>query len=341
MLERFLIAWLTLLSAIAYFWPSLLGAFGEFTPEQLASLDPFTLSKGFLQPIFAVTMFCIGTLLPRNEVEQVFRRWPTVLGGTAIQFLVMPLSAFLIASLFDLSPSYRIGVILVGCVPGAMASNVVTLTARGNVSYSVSLTTAATLLSPLATPLILSAMIGDVAGDPSPGKKVWDLFCMVVAPVVTGHLFARPFPKFQSLMKIVGPRLANLTILWIIAVIVALNRKHLGEQGAGQLLLPLLLVNLVGYLAGYFGGATIGLDGPMRRALTLEVGMQNAGLGAVLASKWFPDQPEIAIPTAMYTFGCMFTGVLLAQVWLRFPPKDAEDTEPDSADKPSELPSDS
>jgi BASS family bile acid:Na+ symporter len=82
-----------------------------------------------------------------------------------------------------------------------------------------------------------------------------------------------------------------------------------------MLLLALVLLNGIGYLAGYGTGKLFRLDEPMRRALTIEVGMQNAGLGAVLAARLFPDSPAVAIPTVVYMFGCMLTGTLLAVYW--------------------------
>mgnify|MGYP002527554365 CR=1 FL=1 len=86
-------------------------------------------------------MFAIGMMLPRDEVRQVSRRWPVVLGGTVIQFATMPLLAFTIGTLWNIRGDAFLGLMLVGCVgcvPGAMASNVLTMNARGNVSYSVS-----------------------------------------------------------------------------------------------------------------------------------------------------------------------------------------------------------
>jgi BASS family bile acid:Na+ symporter len=119
--------------------------------------------------------------------------------------------------------------------------------------------------------------------------------------------------------------IANLTILWIIAVVVALNRAGLAHMDY-RLVLALLLVNVLGYLAGFFGGRLLGVDGPMRRALTLEVGMQNAGLGSTLATGLFSD-PATALPSALYTFGCMFTGTLLARLWASW-------GRPEAADEP-------
>ena len=301
MLQRFLLLWLTLLSLLAFRWT--------------ADFDPFVESKPWLGALIVVTMFCIGSLLPRDEVQQVLHRWPTVLGGTVIQYSTMPVLAFALAHAFRLEAQMLTGVILVGCVPGAMASNVLTLAARGNVSYSVSLTTAATLLSPLMVPLWLWLTLGaDRRLDlVDVGVR---LVVQVVLPVVGGHLLSRNWPAFQSAMRTWGPRLANGAILWIIAIVVGLNRERLGMVEA-TVLTTLLLVNCLGYAAGYLGARLLQLNSPMRKALTLEVGMQNAGLGTILALQLFPDSPETAIPTAAYTFGCMLTGTVLAQYWSR------------------------
>jgi BASS family bile acid:Na+ symporter len=117
-------------------------------------------------------------------------------------------------------------------------------------------------------------------------------------------------------MRVLGPIIANVTILWIIAVVVGLNRDRLSEVNAAVLIV-LLVVNLLGYTAGHFGAKMLRIPESMRRALTLEVGMQNAGLGTVLAIGLFPERPATAIPTAAYTFGCMLTGTMLAQWWAR------------------------
>jgi BASS family bile acid:Na+ symporter len=226
----------------------------------------------------------------------------------------MPLLAYWIGRLFGLEGPWMIGIVMVGCVPGAMASNVLTLVARGNVSYSVSLTTSATILSPIVVPFAMWLTLGQVLED-FPAKKVClDLCWMVVLPVVAGHLLSRSWSQWRAAAGRVGTIIANLTILWIIAVVVAKNRGQLADLES-VLLLALLTLNLGGYLAGYAGGHLIRLPASMRRALTLEIGMQNAGLGATLATQLFPHAPAVALPAAMYTFGCMFTGTVLARLW--------------------------
>ncbi len=313
MLQRYLLLWLILLSLLAFYWPQM------GVPEA----DPFVLTKtsGLLMPMIAVAMFAIGCLLPGDEIRQVARMWPAVLGGTAVQYSAMPLLAWSVGHALRLQPDLLIGVIMVGCVPGAMASNVLTLTARGNVSYSVSLTTSANLFSPLVVPLVLAGALGISGGASQSLDKLQvfrELVFSVVGPVLIGYLLCNFLPRFASLMTCVGPWIANGTILWIIAVVVGLNRDKLGSA-TPVMLLALLLINLLGYAAGWLGGSAMRLPVAMRRALTLEVGMQNAGLGTGLVLTLFPNQPAAAIPTAAYTFGCMFTGTVLAQIWSRQP----------------------
>lgn len=309
MLERLLLLWLVLISVLAYGWTA-------WFPD-LA--DPFVHSEPYLDWLIAATMLVIGSLLPRDEVREVFRNWPKVLGGTATQYTSMPLLAYVVGRLFGFEGATLTGVIMVGCVPGAMASNVLTLAARANVSYSVSLTTTATLLSPLAVPLALTLTLGQLRLFPR--EKVVEtgltLLVTVVLPVVVGYAMSRGWPRWESASRRFGSAVANLTILWIIAVVVALNRDRLVHFEVA-VLAALLVINLAGYTAGYAGGRLLRLPRPMRRALTLEVGMQNAGLGTFLVLKVFDEQPGAAIPTALYTFGCMFTGTVLARLWAEF-----------------------
>ena len=303
---RLVLPALLLISALAYTWPDLLGE----------GFDPFLLSKGWLWPLIASAMLLIGWLLPRDEVRQLADRWPSVLAGTVIQYSTMPLLAFGFGVLLAPDRDTLVGIILVGCVPGAMASNVLTLMARGHVSYSVSLTTMATLLSPLVVPLAMRLTLGRVDVEFPVGRTVAELVGYVVVPVLVGHLLGRRLSSWERLVGRFGPPVANLAILWIIAVVVASNRGRLTHPEP-RLLAALLGVNLFGYLAGYFGARLLRVSTAMRRALTLEVGMQNAGLGTTLALGLFPDRPAVAIPGALYTFGCMLTGTILAQIWGR------------------------
>jgi BASS family bile acid:Na+ symporter len=209
-----------------------------------------------------------------------------------------------------------IGTLIVGCVPDAMASSVLTLMARGNVSYSVSLTVASTLVSPLVVPGILYLALGQHVDFPAL-EATWKLCWMVVLPVVVGHLVSTCSKRFEEMARRAGPIVADATILWIIAVVVALNRQRLVSVDL-RLVGALLAVLLLGCAAGWAGALAMRLSTPMRRALVLGVGMQNAGLGTVLALGLFTDRPATAIPPAIYTFGSMFIGTLMARAWAEY-----------------------
>lgn len=329
MLQRHLLLWLILSSAIAIWWPSLWGhgrssdAENSETgaPSQFDPLLVYSAETGRPRPRFplgtvvAFTMFAIGTLLPRDEVAMVVQRWPTVLGGTTVQYTSMPLLAWGLATAFDLPRDLFVGIVLVGCVPGAMASNVLTLAARGNISYSVSLTTLATLLSPMVVPLALQLTLRTRASIDSVAISL-QLLREVVGPVIAGYVLCHVWERQALLFRRIAGPLANLAILWIIATVVALNRDRL-QQISSSILSVLVLLNFGGYLAGYLGASAMRLGDGMRKALTLEVGMQNAGVGTALAMKWFEETPTAAIPTAAYTFGCMLTGTMLAKWFAR------------------------
>ena len=311
MLGRYLLVWLSLLCFIALKWP-----------DWVAGFDPFAATKAYLGWMISATMFAIGCLLPRDEILEVLRRWPTVMGGTAVQYISMPFYAWSVGRLAGLPEDWMLGVILVGSVPGAMASNVLTLAARGNVSYSVSLTTTATLLSPVVVPMVLFLTLKqtnvDAAGIAT--QAFQNLLLQVFLPVVLGHLLARSLPMIEKWISRLAPVIANLVILWIIAVVVNANHKTLSEilNGSGLNLVGVLLaINVLGYAAGWAGGRLMNLPEGHRRALILEIGMQNAGLGTTLATQLFPSLPKVALPAALYTFGCMLTGTILAHYWSR------------------------
>ena len=317
-LTKYLLIWLVLVCLLAFFWSNIFGA--DF-------FNPFFLKDekargNLMSATISLTMLAVGSLLPFEEVKAVAKRWYKTLGGTCVQYLSMPLLAWGVAKLLHLEGAAFIGVVMAGCVPGAMASNVLTMTAKGNVSYSVGLTTLATLCSPIVVPATLEFFLEGSQIDFPAQKVMISLLETVVAPVIIGFTLARCFGWWRKLANAGAEIVANLAIIWIIAAVVSQNAANVSKTSSA-LLGAMLLLNVLGYLAGYFGGTALRLDAPMRRALTIEVGMQNAGLGTVLAMKYFPDQPEAALFCASYTFGCMFTGIILAQAF-RFAAESAE-----------------
>ena len=289
-------------------------------PRFSASFEPFRLHPDALLALVATTMFCLGVVVRPDELVELRRRPWTVLLGVLVQCTVMPAAAWCVVRGLSLSGPLAYGVMLCGCVPGAMASNVLTMTARGNVSYSVSLTSVATLLSPISVPATLLVIAGLSTGADvfKPGKMATTLLLTVVLPVVAGYLVKRSLRHWETWATRVAPPIATVALLWIIASVVAGNRERLA--GVSMLLIGgLLMMNIAGYCGGYAVGRIARMPESMCRALTLEVGMQNAGLGTALAASLFGGDSAAQIPTAAYTFGCMLTGTMAAAWWARRP----------------------
>lgn len=299
--------WLVVTSGIALVWPAADWGF-----------DPFASNAWLLWTLIVLTMLSLGTLVQPDELRPLRQRpWWVALGVSA-QVVIMPLAAWTATRLVPMDEELAAGVILVGCVPGAMASNVLTSTAGGSVAYSVSLTTVATLLSPLSVPFVLWIVTG-LQSEDTIGRSALLLALLVALPTIVGYVGARRYATVRRLANRFGPLLASVALLWIIASVVAANRVRLLDVGV-MLVATLLTINLVGYAAGYGVGRWAGLPTRYRRALTLEVGMQNAGLGTALAVSLYGVNTVATIPTAAYTFGCMLTGTVLAVFWNRSTP---------------------
>jgi len=258
-----------------------------------------------LQPAFAVTMFFVGSLVLPEQLR-AFRTAPLrVFSGTLAQYTIMPLTAAAIASLFS-DPAVRAGIVLVGCLPGAMASNVMTVLLGGDLVLSVSLTTLATLLSPVVLALWLPAL-ADARVSLPVGPLVWNTTWMVVVPVVAGIVVRNARARMPRHWDRVATALAAAAIVLIVLVVVAANREHLAAVGPG-LALGMVALNLAAYALAFLAGTAMRWPPRQRRTLVIEVGMQNAGLGSVLALAHLG--PAGAVPSAFYTGLCVVTAAM-------------------------------
>lgn len=271
-------------------------ALAFYAPAQVLWLRPG------LQPAFAVTMFFVGTLVRPDQVRTFVAAPLRPLLGLLGQYLIMPLCAWAISRSFS-DPTLRTGIVLVGCMPGAMASNVMTVLLRGDLILSVTMTSLATLLSPLVLALWLP-LLADARIEVPVASLVWNATWMVVLPASLGIAARALRPEMPQRWDASATLLASAAIVLIILVVVAANRERLAELGP-DLALGMIALNLAGYALA-FGFAT-GLRWParQRRTLVIEVGMQNAGLGSVLALAHLGETG--AVPSAFYTALCVVT----------------------------------
>ena len=258
-----------------------------------------------LQPAFAVTMFCVGTLVRPEQLRGFAAAPGRVFLGLLVQYTIMPLGAWAVSWAVT-DPLLRTGIILVGCMPGAMASNVMTVLLRGDLVLSVAMTTTATLLCPLVL-LFWLPLLADTRIAVPILELVWGATWMVVVPVAAGIAMRWLRPSLAGRWERTATALASLAIVAIILVVVAANRDRLGSLGV-PLASAMLTLNLTGYGLAFATARLLRWPAAARRTLVIEVGMQNAGLGSVLALAHLGEAG--AVPSAFYTALCVVTACL-------------------------------
>ena len=268
--------------------------------------------KPALQPSFAVTMLFVGVLVPPEHVRAFLKSPARPLVGIAAQYTIMPLTAFAV-SLFFNDPLLRTGIVLVGCMPGAMASNVMTMLLKGDVILSVTMTSLATLLCPLVIAVWLP-LLTDTRIAVQVGPMIWNAVWMVVLPVCIGIALRYRLKTVPRWFERGASVIASLAITLIILVVVAANRSRLLELSAG-LAVAMLGLNIAGYALAFAVGLLLKWPVNQRRTLMIEVGMQNAGLGSVLALSHLGEAG--AVPSALYTALCVLTASAMLPVLSR------------------------
>ena len=235
----------------------------------------------FIIPILQVIMFSMGTQLSVKDFRQVIVQPGAVVVGIGAQFLIMPLTGFFIASIFPFPKEIAAGIILIGCVPCGIASNVMNFLAKANLPLSLSLTVVATLLGPIMTPLWMKILIGESLSLDY-GKMVWEIVQLVIFPIVAGvtvkHVFKINSVKFEKFLGLFSMFGLLLTFVFINAA----GRDHLMKIGF-LLIFACLMHNTLGYFFGYWLARLFRFDNKSCRTIAIEVGMQNGGLASGLA----------------------------------------------------------
>lgn len=290
-------------------------AIGVILIAVLAFLAPngFTWIVPYISLLLGIVMFGMGMTLSVDDFRAVFKQPKQVAIGVAVQFTIMPLLAYVLAIGLRLPPDIAAGVILVGCCPGGTASNVMTYLARGNVPLSVAITSVSTLLAPLLTPalvLLLASKWLPVAA----GEMFLSVVKIIVIPLGLGLAAKVLFRRQVEASVEVLPLVSVVAIVAIVAAVVGANQAKIAEAGL-LILLVVVLHNGIGYLLGYWAARFFKLDYPEVKAISIEVGMQNSGLGAALAAAHF--SPLAAVPSAIFSVWHNLSGSLLASWWGR------------------------
>jgi len=227
----------------------------------------------------------------------------------------MPLLAWLLSRMFALDDALTIGVILVGCCPGGTASNVITYLAKGDLALSVGMTATSTVLAPVLTPLLVWLLAGK-AVDVNVVGMLLSILWVVIVPIAAGLIVKKLWPRFTEKATAYLPALSTLTICAIILIIIAANASKLMTGGL-TIILVVMLHNLCGLLLGYAIGRLTGMPATKRRAVSIEVGMQNSGLASSLATLHFAAYPMATIPGAIFSVWHNLSGAIVARLYAR------------------------
>ncbi len=288
------------------------GIVGFVLPGPAASIAPA------VPWLLGVIMFFMGLTLTLPDFARIAKRPWMVLVGVVLQYLIMPLLAWVITIALQLPPELAAGVILVGCAPGGTASNVVTYLSRGDTALSVTVTTCSTLLAPIMTPLLTLWLAGAFLEVPFQSMMV-SILQTVLLPVVGGLVVRMFLSRVIDRIQGVFPWLSTIAISLIVAAVVAGSADKIVQAGL-LVFAAVVLHNGFGLLLGYLVAWGMRMTQRERRAISVEVGMQNSGLAASLAAAHF--SPLAALPAAVFSVWHNLSGALFAMIMARRPVTD-------------------
>ncbi len=271
--------------------------------------------------ILGLIMLTMGLTLTTQDFRILAHRPWDIFVGACAQFLIMPCVAYLLTQVFRLEPALALGILLVGCCPGGVSSNIMSYLCHGDVAFSVGMTCASTLLAPVMTPLLMELTAGQIIEIDAIGMFL-NILIVTILPVSIGCLLNyrysnRPvFPTLQALM----PGTSVICLACIVGGVISTVHDDLVARGWWLFLWTFAVVfchNSLGYLLGWTAGRLAGFTTAKKRTISIEVGMQNAGLATVLAGTFFAAQPLAVLPCAISCAWHSISGTILAGLFLR------------------------
>jgi BASS family bile acid:Na+ symporter len=257
-------------------------------------------------------MFGMGTTMTYEDFLGVIKMPKAVIIGLICQFTIMPFLGFAIANTFNFPPEIAAGVILVGCSPSGLASNVISYISKANVALSITITSIATLLAPLLTPFLMKLLGGQFIA-----VEFWPMFIdickMIIVPVAIGFVINKILKNRNTLLQKILPLISMGGILVIILIITAAGQKSLQTVGIA-LVFATIIHNVGGFILGYWGARLFKLPEQDCRTVAIEVGLQNAGLASGLA-KAMGKLATVGVAPALFGPIMNINGSLLASFW--------------------------
>ena len=273
----------------------------------------------WINTLLMLVMFGMGLTLNPKDFLMVLKRPKEILIGGVAQFTIMPILAFILGKAFGLDTALLVGVILVGTCPGGTASNVMTYLAKGDVALSVGMTSVNTLLAPILTPLITYLFLRT-----SVDMDIWAMFFsiikVVIVPIGLGLLMTKLWGGLTQKASSYLPFVSVVAITLIIASVVSHNAERILKTGF-VIFAVVILHNLLGYVAGFSVASILRMNTPQKKAMSMEIGMQNSGLATSLAMTSFPNLAMATVPGAIFSVWHNISGAILASIFRKWKSK--------------------
>ena len=276
---------------------------GTFLPSELS------LFKNYIPLFLGLVMFLMGMTLELDDFKKILKKPSLFFFVTFLQFTVMPVTALVLVKIFNIASDLSLGIIILGCCPGGTASNLITYLCNGNVALSIVCTFFSTIVSVFLTPVLI-LLLSSKNIDINVVALIKSSFFIVFLPVFLGLLF-KFFISMQKIIKLL-PKISEFFIAFIIGIIFSLNLNLL-SQLSYDLLFCIVLHNLIGLSAGFLIGGLLGLSFKEKKTISIEVGMQNSGLGMALSILHFSK--IVALPSAIFSLWHNISAVGLVYCW--------------------------
>lgn len=276
---------------------------GVFFPSTLL------LFKNYIPVFLGLVMFLMGMTLELTDFKKILKKPSLFFFVTFLQFTIMPVAALVLVKTFNIPPELSLGVIILGCCPGGTASNLITYLCNGNVALSIVCTFFSTIVSVFLTPILIF-LLSNKNIDINVISLIKSSFFIVFLPVFFGLIFKIfvPMHKFLKLL----PKISEFFIAFIIGIIFSLNLNLL-NQLSYSLFFCIVLHNLIGLSMGFLIGGILGLSLREKKTISIEVGMQNSGLGMALSILHFSK--IVALPSAIFSLWHNISAVGLVYCW--------------------------
>ncbi len=289
-----------------------------YYPQYFTHVGDFKLTI-LIIPLIQIIMFGMGTSMSIQDFGAIIKSPKGVLIGVSAQLGIMPIMGYALAKMSGFPPEIAAGIVLIGCSPSGVASNVMAYLAKANLALSITITTIATLLAPFVTPVLMDLLAGEFI-EIDVLQMMWSIIKMIILPIGAGLLFNKLLGSRIQILNRAMPLVSMLSIGLIIVVITAAGRDSLLDIG-GILMLIVLVHNVFGYLLGYWYAKLFRLSEQDARTIALEVGMQNGGLASGIANS-LGKISTMGLAPAVFGPLMNITGSVLASHWQKKPPKD-------------------